>query len=186
MGQSTTPAQSTAGTFGHHLADVHDEFPARVDFLLSLSRFCEERDLTYLRAQKPNFEEETARHIFSQVIRTVAAMHAQKWYHQDLKVCLLKFKSNMPNIDNDSLLFATVIVAMVRAHQVENIFVQRDKEQRFLFKIGDFGRLVTRDSEADHETGTSCGSNSRANIRVSWLRMGFGIDLFVFCFSRHT
>jgi len=87
----------------------------------SCSEYCEEKDITYLRTKRSNFEENIAKYIFTQVIKTVAAMHKLKWFHQDLKV--------------------------------ENIFVQRDADQRFLFKIGDFGRLVTHDNQAEHERG---------------------------------
>ena len=36
--------------------------------------------------------------------------------------------------------------------KLENIFVARVKD-KFVFKIGDFGRLTLRQSEAEHETG---------------------------------
>eukprot|EP00750_Incisomonas_marina_P022691 INCI4990.22.p1 GENE.INCI4990.22~~INCI4990.22.p1 ORF type:complete len:1979 (-),score=365.45 INCI4990.22:5826-11405(-) len=95
------------------------------------SEYCEERDLAFLRQEKPDFDEATAKYIFRQVMRTVKCLHDRKWYHQDIKL--------------------------------ENIFVARDNE-KFLFKIGDFGRLSTRHSEAAHEKGTlKCHGSLAAN-----------------------
>jgi serine/threonine protein kinase len=96
-----------------------DQLSGRVHYFCS--EYCEERDLAFLRQEEPDFDQPTAKHIFRQVMRTVKALHARKWYHQDIKL--------------------------------ENIFVARDGNNNFQFKIGDFGRLTTRDSEAEHEKG---------------------------------
>ena len=85
------------------------------------SEYCEERDLAFLRQEKYDFDEATAKYIFRQVMMTIKALHDRKWYHQDIKL--------------------------------ENIFVARDGD-KFIFKIGDFGRLSIRHSEAAHEKGT--------------------------------